>query len=232
MQHALPQVLVLEGMLTPPDSDETSQTPVFPSLRHLRADVIVDRSQYLCGSVLAPSDLKCLSRDCRGLQELVLTAKNGTLRVHDMVDCVAAIQSMTSLHHLTCLKFTPRKDLELLALVRACCVLELASLQELHVSQGGMNIFDDGATPTAAAWMQLGRLCHLHTLAVSIASIHTYDALADDATVFLSAVSGCRTVLLRLPCASFESFESAQAELRRVGWPMPTLNIGRCVLPV
>lgn len=233
-EHALPQVLVLEGIVMPPDRDVShcaAQMGLFPSLRHLRADVLVDGSQYQCSSALAPSDLSCLSRHCTGLQKLVLTARHGTL-THDMVDCVAAIRSMTSLQHLACLKFTARTNLELLALVRACCVLEGHSLQELHVFEVGMQLFVDQPAPAAAAWMQLGQLRQLPTLEVCIASKQTHDALAAEATVFLSALFGCRTVLLRLPCLSFEPFENAQAELRRVGWPVQSLNIGSWFLPL
>jgi hypothetical protein len=156
----------------------------------------------------------------------VLRASDRTLiGSNDVVNCAAAIDSMTALQQLTCLKFTPGTDLELLALVRACCVLEGHSLQELHVSEGDIRLSIEVVPPPATAtWIQLVQLRQLRKLAVRIVSRTTHDALAAEAVVFLGALSGCKTVSLRLPSLTFVPFEDARAELSRVGWPVPCLT--------
>jgi hypothetical protein len=55
--HVLPQVLVLEGMVIPANRVELhgAQLGLFPRLRHLRADVLVDGSQFLVSHVISPS---------------------------------------------------------------------------------------------------------------------------------------------------------------------------------
>jgi hypothetical protein len=182
-----------------PTGKASAQLGLFPSLRQLRADVLVEGSQCPNAFVMSPLDLSHLCMQCTGLQELALTAQIWTLTPYDSLETVAAIQSMTSLQHLTSLKFTPRNDLALLALVRACCVLEGHSLQQLHVSEG---CFTPRQRPgiIAAAWMQLGQMRRLRKLAVRIPLTPTHSDLAGQAAVFMTGCSVLAVALSNKAC--------------------------------
>lgn len=131
----LPQVLVL-NIPTAAD-DARSCFERFPNVRHLREDVLVDGVHHLYAYAMEPLHLSDLCKHCTHLQRLVLTAAGSSFASDaDHLDCVAAIQSLTALQHLTRLDFTPYDNPEFLALIQSCCVLDDHSLQELHVSDG------------------------------------------------------------------------------------------------
>lgn len=213
---ALPQVVVLGSN----NKREDACFQHFPNLRHWRSDVLVDGGQVRLGSVISPPDLHSLCQHCTGLMELVLTAADSSFDAPDLDDQpgrVAALQSLTHLRQLTCLKFTPHDSFELLALVQAACVLEGHSLRELHVSEG------NSTEVSRHAWMQLGKLRQLRQLSVEGRG-YTYACLAVDAAVFLGALSGCGAVLLSLPGPTWP-FEEAPAALRRAGLPAPRVEL-------
>jgi hypothetical protein len=153
--------------------------------------------------------------------ELVLTAGGSSFDapgLSDQPQRVAAVQALTSLRQLTCLRFTPYDSCEFLGLVQACCVLEGHSLQELHVSKGS------STQVSAAAWMQLGKLRQLRQLSVNIRAADTHASLAANTAVFLGTLSGCGAVLLSLP-GPIVSFEGGLAALQRAGLPAPQVEV-------
>lgn len=215
----LPQVSVLTGT--------AGSCPVgsFPDLSKFQGAWLADGWEFLYLSFGSPSILESLSQHCTKLVELDMTAASSSVarQQHDPVEAtasrvrVAAIQSLTSLQHLTCLKFTPPDDCELVALVHACSVLEGHSLQELHLNEG-----DALRGVTAAAWMQLRQLRALPKLFLQFRSNTTSTQLAKDAFVFFSALSGCGSVQLRLSYPSMiRIFSNALRELRQAGLPAP-----------
>jgi hypothetical protein len=192
----LPQVLVLCGAWW------NAPVELFPNLHHYRASACVDGGPAFEFSI-SPAQLQSLCTHCTSLRELVLTSIGGSLwLVTDepgpvaASERVSAIQSLTALQHLTCLKFTPRDDFELVALVKAACVLEGHSLQELHLNEAGA---DENEGVSAPAWMQLGQLRQMHKVALRIRTGVTCRDLGAAAFVFLSALYGCRCVHLQLP---------------------------------
>jgi hypothetical protein len=221
----LPQLEVLDATFEP----GVACFECVPNLRHLRADVCVNGKTYLFPTVMTPASMQSLCRHCTCLQTLVLSALHSSFESFDgevqapagrnQPSYVAAIQRLTSLQHLTCLKFTPVYDAELLALVQACCVLlDSHSLQELHVAEQ----FSEDLSGTA--WMQLGQLRRLRKLSVQVS--HACDELAAEAFVFLGALAGCGTVALKLPArASLQPFEVALEALHAAGLPVPCVEL-------
>lgn len=216
--HTLPQVQVLTASCGLEPGTHV-RYECFPNLRCLRQDVLYDGNPFQHVFVICPSDLHLICKHCTGLQELSLTAETASLLPEEEhegpVNTVAAVQSLTSLQCLTRLVFTPYHDLEHLALVQACRVLESHSLQELHVIEGGM-----GAEVTLPAWLQLGQLRQLRKLSVRVTQKSTYAGLMKQALVFMSALAGCGAVMLQLP-GSNGPFVAALAALRDAGLPAP-----------
>jgi hypothetical protein len=221
---AMPQVLVLSGA-------HGAQLEYFPNVSHYRVDVCVDGLPALPSfCMLSPLYLQSMCMHCTGLKELDLTAIDSSLSravvgPHvELSACsagmhAAAIRSLTSLHQLTCLKFTPGDNLQLLSLVQACCVLEGHSL---HVNQGlePTGFFD----MSAGAWLQLGQLRQLRKLSVEIGCQQICDHLGKEALAFLSAVSRCGSVVLKLLGSSLP-YEAALVALREAGMPVPHVDL-------
>jgi hypothetical protein len=213
-------------------------------LIQFRADVPAQHAQALIQVrnivpkyVMTPMSLQSLCQHCTSLRELVLTAKFSSLDCRDCQDApwveyrygtgpgivtgreaASAIQSLTCLHQLTCLKFTPADDIAHTALVRACCVLEGHSLQELHITQG----FEGGVT--AAALMQLGQLRQLRKLSVNVVCEKARIGLEEGGIAFLSAVSNIKLVEIIFPFAP-ECFECCADVLKQFGMPVPSLEL-------
>jgi hypothetical protein len=165
---------------------------------------------------------------CTDLRDLDLKASQQTLcpmdsqgRAYTSRVRAEAIQYLTSLQQLTCLKFTPSDSFELLSLVQACCVLEGHSLQELHVTQG--NILPHFSV-RPAAWIQLRELRHLQHLSVKLTCEQTCACLADEALVLLSALRHCGSVTLTVTGLTV-LFEAALAALREAGMPTPRVEV-------
>jgi hypothetical protein len=182
--------------------------------------------------------LQSMCKHCTGLRELDLTAFNSSFDCfrEDSSDDddgdtgstlgeAAALQSLTSLQHLTCLKFAPSEDFVLLSLVQACCVLEGHSLRELHVMQGHGHWYD--VKTSAASWMQLGQLRQLHKLVLVVTRYVLHDSLAKDAAVFLAGLSHSRHVLLKLT-GSLDPFVTALEEIKEVGIWAPQVTLEQC----
>jgi hypothetical protein len=234
----LPHVLTLSpGLCTPPFE-------LFPNLRHFRADKFLLEHPNPDPATIHDVTLHSLCRDCTGLRELVLTAGDkglvGSFYESQYIilpmgappaayssGCTAALQALTSLQRLTCLKFCPSSKYELLALVQACSVLERHSLQEVHVverSTGSFGQPQGHGRLNAAAWSQLGRLRRLRLLSVVITCQGTYRRLVREADVFLSALSGCGPVVLHLPGYT-APFDAALFELQAAGVPAPHVEL-------
>jgi hypothetical protein len=183
----------------------------------LREGVLFDGTQHELEVGLSTSDLLSVVQHCTGLRDLLLAAEEESLWASDEEpSTVAAIQSLTRLQHLTRLVFTPGNSRDHLALVQACRVLEGHSLRELHITESTL------AEVELAAWLQLGQLQWLHKLLVQLVDSDLSDSLAKDAEIFLSSLSGCRSVHLCLP-GSTEPFSTALAALEEAGMPAPTV---------
>jgi hypothetical protein len=129
---SLPQVLLVSapGSLLGP----FARFDCLPNLQIMRAGVLADGASYTHEFAMSASELRHLCKHCTGLKELMLTVSDVSLcSLAGHLGNVAAIQSLTSLHHLTCLGFTPSTTRGYVALVQACCVLEGHSLQDLHI---------------------------------------------------------------------------------------------------
>lgn len=215
----LPQVLVLNS----PTEGDAGCYECFPNVCRLREEALVDGTQHLYNYAMAPSHLCALCKHCTGLRDLVLTAENGSLDPATLqADCVAAIQSLTALQHLTRLDFTVFDNVQFLALVRACSVLEGHSLQVLQLTEGYHSAV------TAGGWMQLSALRRLRKLSAAVSSKAAYDVLVTEAVTFLGALSasGCGVFCLELS-ESTAPFESALAALQMVGLQPPRVELVR-----
>jgi hypothetical protein len=193
---ALPQVLALSGACRTPPAQYLS------NLHHFHGNTCIDGCPFYDLCVLPSSELQLLCKHCTNLQELAVTAHHGSIapegdddQVPEYCVTVAAIGSLTSLQQLTCLKFTPRDDFELVALVTACCVLESHSLQELHMSES------TELKVTPGAWLQLSQLRQLRqlTLKLTFRGTFEYYSRAAEAALLVSALSGSKNVSLQLP---------------------------------
>jgi hypothetical protein len=221
----LPHVLVLSGAWY--------EAPVarFPNLQRFCVSTCVAGHPMPDSRYVAtyPGQLAYMSQLCTSLEELELTSDAGSLlwvpgceRGH-----VAAIQSLTSLQLLTCLRFTPRDDFDLVALVRACSVLEGHSLQEAQVSS------DAGCFVSIPAWVQLGQLRKLLQLSLNFKLMATCRQLATAAFAFVSALSGCGYVYLGLPGWDpdvVDRFRAAVTAAREAGLLVPQVgcSMHRC----
>jgi hypothetical protein len=200
----------------------------FGNLQTLRASITVDTCAIAALVVEPAAYLPSLCRHCTALRELQLDADRVGIPAGadqpaavDSRARVVAVQTLSALQHLTLLVFTPRDNTEQLALVKACCVLEQHSLREPHLSQG----LDTSVTP--AGWMQLGKLAQLRQLSLRLRDPVVIQPLAEEAFVFLSALSGCEFVSLRLPGGYGEvadKFHEALAALSEAGLPAPQLD--------
>jgi hypothetical protein len=127
-------------------------------------------------------------------------------------------------HDATHLTFTPETNLEHMALLQVCCVLAgRYSLQELHIQEGA------GCDVTLHAWMQLGQLRGLNKLSVHFWNSEVVEDIVDEAQVFLTSLSGCRSVHLSLPVPTdpVNAFGEALEALREKGLPTPDVVVVR-----
>jgi hypothetical protein len=109
----LPRVLVLSKAMG------KLRANCFPNLRHFRANVAIDGvREWDNDNNISPAYLQSTCKHCTGLRELDLTAHNSSFAWRDLdaappessAEEVAAVQSLTSLRHLTRLSFTPSDD--------------------------------------------------------------------------------------------------------------------------
>lgn len=225
-----PATAVLPGVTVLAGAAGACPFESFPNLSSFQGACLADGLEFLHPGFGLPSILESLSQHCTNLCELDMTASSSSVagRAYHSAEAaarsvrVAAIRSLTALQHLTCLKFTPRDDYELVALGHACSVLEGHSLQELHLNQGR------NSEVTAAAFMQLRHLRALPKLFLHLVSQDAITDLATDALMFLSALSGCRAVQLRLPVfcepPMLRKFTTALKDLRDAGLPAPQFD--------
>jgi len=137
------------------------------------------------------------------------------VRAGRLQDRIAAVMSLSALTNLHVLGFIPYDIHDITALVAAA--LPLSGLQLRHVGV----LIEPGSAITSMALMHLGRLQGLEQLDIHLMD-DTVLADKDEASAFLFAVAGVRSVLLWVRTVPRRSaLRNVVRYNRRLGLPMP-----------